>query len=47
VNGVATCQYEKNQAQQKRRFFHVAHSLTVHEYQQSVRQRLLRQPSPG
>jgi len=44
VNGVATCQYEKNQAQQKRRFFHVAISLTDHEHQQSVQQRLLLLP---
>ena len=46
VYGVATCQYDKNQAQQKRRFFHVAYSFTDHEHQQSVQQRLLQLPSP-
>jgi len=47
MNGVAACQYEKNQAQQKRRFFHVANSFTAHEHQQSVRQRLLLLPLLG
>jgi len=47
VNGVATFQYEKNQAQQKSSFFHIEHSLTAHEHQQSALQHLLRLPSLG
>ena len=47
MNGVAPCQYEKNQAQHKRYFFHVAYSFTDHEHQQSALQHLLRLPSPG
>ena len=46
VNGVATCQNDKNQAQQKRRFFHVAYSFTAHEHQQSALQHLPLLPSP-